>query len=71
MCWLKKKQTNKHTYTHTLTVTNTKSKCAKCGHTGRAGEKEGGIRCKVRAELPFGLHKFHYPKRREAATILS
>lgn len=70
MCWLKKnKQTN------TLTPTHLQSQIRKANvqNVATLGEQgsEGEIWCKVRAELPFGLHKFHYPKRREAATILS
>lgn len=77
-----RRQTNvlakKNKQTNTLTPTHLQSQIRKANVQNVAtlgeqwrGERGRGIRCKVRAELPFGLHKFHYPKRREAATILS
>lgn len=77
-----RRQTNvlakKNKQTNTLTPTHLQSQIRKANvqNVATLGEQERGERgrgmwCKVRAELPFGLHKFHYPKRREAATILS
>lgn len=63
----KKKTTSKQTQIRKANVENV----AEMAKEQREGEKGSKIGSKVRAELPFGLHKFHYPKRREAATILN
>lgn len=69
MCWLKKKkqQANKRKYEKQMW--KMWLKWPRSRERGREGKSKIGS--KVRAELPFGLRKFHYPKRREAATILN
>lgn len=65
----KKKTTSKQTQIRKANVENVAEMAKE--QRERKREKGSKIGSKVRAELPFGLHKFHYPKRREAATILN